>query len=216
MHAAKLTAVRLLSRALDRDDGRPLKRSRGVLRDAQHEVSERRCQPLERGARTRRLSASATKWLAVVLAAAALPAVPAFARPPASQRTAAAVMRIEHEWLAALHRRDVRTLARILGREFVDSDFRGGVITRAQYLAYFARPVARPMRRPRQSFEDASVRFVAGDDVAIVTGLVITHATPMPGTPSGQPATERSRFTDVFVWRGARWQAVSGQETHFR
>ena len=140
--------------------------------------------------------------LAAVFGAIVLSTVPAFARPPGSERTAAAVMAVEHEWLAALNRHDVTTLARILGSEFIDSDFQGDAITRAQYLAYFAHPAPHPAAQIQQSFADTKVRFVAGGDVAIVTGVVIT-------------GVQHSRFTDVFVWRDARWQAVTGQETHF-
>lgn len=127
-------------------------------------------------------------------------------------------MSIEHEWLAALNRHDVTTLARILGREFIDSDFQGDAITRAQYLGYFAHPLAHPLApAPPQRFVDTKVRFVAGGDVAIVTGVVVTGtAAASSTTPSSGPDVVRhSRFTDVFVWRGARWQAVTGQETHF-
>ncbi len=143
----------------------------------------------------------------MVLVGLALSAEPVFAQPPESARTAAAVMTVEHDWLAALSRHDVKALARILGREFIDSDFQGETITRTQYLAYFARPVSRPARRVEQTFEDAKVRFVAGGEVAIVTGLVVTR--PAMG------AVRHSRFTDVFAWRDGRWQAVTGQETHF-
>jgi ketosteroid isomerase-like protein len=148
-----------------------------------------------------------TKQLAMVLAALALPAAPVLAQPPQSERTAAAVMAVEHEWLGALNRHDVKRLERILGREFIDSDFQGDAITRAQYLTYFARPVPRPAPRIQQTFEDATVRFVAGGEVAIVTGVVV--ARPATG------AVRHSRFTDVFAWRDGRWQAVTGQETHF-
>lgn len=137
-----------------------------------------------------------------MITAAAFAAVPALAAPPAGERTAAALMSIEQQWLAALNRHDVATLARILGREFIDSDFQGDAITRAQYLAYFARPVAQPASPVLQRFENVKVRFVAGGEVAIVTGVVVTPV-------------RHSRFTDVFVWRDARWQAVTGQETHF-
>ncbi|HEV2271903.1 MAG TPA: nuclear transport factor 2 family protein [Steroidobacteraceae bacterium] len=155
--------------------------------------------------------------LAAACAAIALSVVPAFAQPPGSERTAAAVMAVEHEWLAALKRHDVTTLARILGREFIDSDFQGDAITRAQYLAYFAHPVAHPAAALRQTFADTKVRFVAGGNVAIVTGVVITQpAAAAKGTTSSSAGGVRhSRFTDVFVWRDARWQAVTGQETHF-
>lgn len=148
--------------------------------------------------------------------AAAFATLPAFAAPPGREGTAAALMSVEHEWLAALDRHDVTTLARILGREFIDSDFQGDAIARAQYLGYFARPVARPSPPVRQEFADTKVRFVACGEVAIVTGVVITQtAASNTATSSGPHAVRHSRFTDVFVWRGARWQAVTGQETHF-
>lgn len=148
-----------------------------------------------------------TKQLTMVSVALALSAAPVFAQPPRTERTAAAVMTVEHAWLAALNRHDVTALAHILGREFIDSDFLGNAIARAQYLTYFARPVASPVPHVEQSFEDTTVRFVAGGEVAIVTGLVVTR--PATG------AVRHSRFTDVFVWRDGRWQAVTGQETHF-
>src|SRR5579863_7859273 len=152
--------------------------------------------------------------LAAVFAAIVLSTVSAlaFAAPPGSERTAAAVMAVEHEWLAALSRHDVTTLARILGREFIDSDFQGDAITRAQYLAYFAHPAPHPAAQMRQSFADTKVRFVAGGDVAIVTGVLITRPAAAANTPttSSAAAIRHSRFTDVFVWRDARWQAVTG------
>ncbi len=140
----------------------------------------------------------------------ALAAAPVFARPPQSERTAAAVMTVEHEWLAALSRHDVTALARILGREFIDSDFEGNAVGRAQYLAYFARADLRRAPRVEKSFEDITVRFVDGGEVAIVTGLVVTRP-----AIAGPDAVRHSRFTDVFVWCDGRWQAVTGQETHF-
>jgi Domain of unknown function (DUF4440) len=156
-------------------------------------------------------------WFAAVLAAVACSATPAFARPPVAERTAAAVMTIEHAWLAALQRRDVRVLARILGREFIDSDWQGQVITRSQYLAYFARPVSHGGPRVRPKFADTNVRFLSGGTVAIVTGIVVKRPAGVSGarTASRADAAQHSRFTDVFVWRDASWQAVTGQETHF-
>jgi ketosteroid isomerase-like protein len=147
----------------------------------------------------------------------ALASGPALAAPPQSERTAAAVMRVEHQWLAALQRHDVGTLARILGQEFIDSDFQGDAITRAQFLAYFAHPGSGPAPAVKQSFHDTKVRFIADGDVAIVTGVVVTEpaATSNGGGPSNSAAVRHSRFTDVFVWRDGRWQAVTGQETHF-
>jgi len=153
----------------------------------------------------------------IATAAAILATVPAFAQAPGGARTAAALMTVEHAWLTALNRHDVTTLARILGREFIDSDFQGDAIPRKQYLGYFTRPVSQPAPSAQGVFEDTKVRFVAGGEVAIVTGVVVTRpvAQPKVGAASGAAAVRYSRFTDVFVWRDGRWQAVTGQETHF-
>lgn len=159
--------------------------------------------------------AARAKSALVGFAALASWAVPAFAQPPASERTAATLMAVEHQWLAALHRHDVTTLARILGREFIDSDFQGDAISRAQYLAFFAHPAPRSPPAVEQNFEDTQVRFIAGGEVAIVTGIVTRRPSAKAHGSSSSPAVRYSRFTDVFVWRDGRWQAVSGQETHF-
>lgn len=161
--------------------------------------------------------ARGAKSVVVVLIAGVLSIPTAMARSSGSERTATAVMAVEHEWLAALHRRDVKTLARILGQEFIDSDFQGDAITRAQYLAYFARPNPHPEPPVRQTFADTMVRFVASGKVAIVTGIVITRPLAASNAEASRKPTavRHSRFTDVFVWRDARWQAVTGQETHF-
>jgi ketosteroid isomerase-like protein len=169
--------------------------------------------------------AQGVRSAAVVVAALACSSAPVSARPAASAREAAAVKAVEHEWLTALQRHDVRTLARILGREFIDSDYLGSAITRKEYLSYFARPLAHAEPALEQRFEDVEVRFLAGGEVAIVTGVVVTRPARSPSAASraaskvAEPLDSRdvrhSRFTDVFVWRDARWQAVSGQETHF-
>jgi Domain of unknown function (DUF4440) len=154
---------------------------------------------------------------ALLFAALASWVGPVFAQPPASERTAASLLAVEQQWLTALQRRDVAVLARILGREFIDSDYLGNAIPRAQYLEYFAQAAERRGPATHQAFRDVRVRFVAAGEVAIVTGVVITRPAAKPGTgaSSQSPELRHSRFTDVFVWRQGRWQAVTGQETHF-
>lgn len=146
--------------------------------------------------------------------AGVLAAAPAYARPPASERTRAALMKVEHQWLTALQRHDAPALARILAREFIDSTSRGNAVTRTQYLAYFAHLSAPSAPLVRQDFQDIRVRFFAGGNVSIVTGVVITSpGAPKPGQSRQYAAGPHTRFTDVFVWSRGRWQAVSGQET---
>lgn len=138
-------------------------------------------------------------------------------QPLANERTAAALMKVEHEWLDALHRRDVKTLQRILAPEFIDNYYLGQEITRREYLAYFAQPPVHPTPTVPQHFEDTRVRFLANGDVAIVTGVVVTEpaAGSADSSASGTSSVHHSRFTDVFVWRDSCWQAVTAQETHF-
>lgn len=124
-------------------------------------------------------------------------------------RSADGVMQVEREWLEALRQHDAATLDRILASEWTDNDWQGRFVTRSDYLAYFARTPA-PSVLAEQHFAETNVRFFANGDVVIVTGMVVTDAT----NASGAKKSQRSRFTDVFVWRDARWQAVSAQETH--
>ena len=132
-----------------------------------------------------------TRQYTIVFVALALSAAPVFAQPPRGGHTAAAVITVEHEWLAALNRRDVTALARILGREFIDSDSQGDAITRAQYLTYFARPISRPSPRVDQRFEDTTVRFVSDGDVAIVDRP--RHHTASDDSEGGRAINTRCR-----------------------
>lgn len=124
-------------------------------------------------------------------------------------------MKVEHEWLNALQSADVKTLQRILAAEFVDNYYLGQEVTRGEYLAYVAHRGV-PPPAISQLFEDTKVRFVANGNVAIVTGVVVTQSAARSIAPSlSEKSASHSRFTDVFVWRDDRWQAVTAQETHF-
>ncbi|HEU4752157.1 MAG TPA: nuclear transport factor 2 family protein [Armatimonadota bacterium] len=104
---------------------------------------------------------------------------------------------LEHEWLQA---RDAATLERILASDFVHPVPSGVLLTRAQHIAWV---VAHP--RPESSkarFESLRVRFYG--TTAIANGVVVAQA---PGQ-----APRRTVFTDVFVYRDHRWQAVNAQE----
>jgi len=139
----------------------------------------------------------------------------ASADPPsdsADGRSASGVMKVEQEWLDALNHRDASTLARILAPEWMENNWQGRVYTRQDILSYFSRPAAasQPMPAKSQKFDDTKVRFFETGNVAIATGLVVTES----ADATGKDVVHRSRFTDVFVWRDGRWQAVTAQETH--
>jgi hypothetical protein len=105
---------------------------------------------------------------------------------------------VELEWLHAEH--DRATLDRVLADDFVHPVAAGVFLTKAQHIDWVvAHPP--PVDR-RQRFDRLVIRTYG--DVGIVTGMVIAQA------PDGRE--DRSVFTDVFVKRDGRWQAVNAQE----
>lgn len=114
-----------------------------------------------------------------------------------TSRDQAAIRTLEQEWLEA---RDAATLDRILAQDFLHPVTGGDVLTKDQHIAWV---VGHP--RPEStkvSFESLRVRLYG--TVAIANGIVIARA------PGQSP--QRTVFTDVFVWRDQRWQAVNAQE----
>lgn len=114
-------------------------------------------------------------------------------------RTTQELMRIEQEWAAALTRNDAAALDRILAPDYVLTSAESETVPRAQMLADMRSGV---MRFTAATAEDLQVRVYG--QTAVVTGR---------GTFSGQlrgaPFSATERFTDVFVRRNGRWQAVS-------
>jgi Domain of unknown function (DUF4440) len=109
----------------------------------------------------------------------------------------AAILALEQKWLRA---HDRAMLERILAVDFVHPVPSGAFLTKAQHIAWV-------MTHPRPastevSFETLRVRVYGS--VALANGIVIARA---PGHPP-----QRTAFTDVFVHRGGRWQAINAQE----
>ena len=137
---------------------------------------------------------------AVLLAGAAVSA-PGTACPP-QPRTAAGVIATENAWVAALERRDSAALACILDAAFSDQDWRGGRVSRAQVLA-------RLPKRPPSTLHLSELQVTVQGTMAMVRGL--NTQADAAGKVSGSV-----RFTDVFAYRGGRWQALAAQETLVR
>jgi len=113
-----------------------------------------------------------------------------------------ALLSIENEWLAGEH--DRATLQRILADDFVHPVSVGVFLTKDQHIDWAVKHPIPPGRR--QQFDQLRARVYG--DTGIVTGIV---------TSSGQTGDrDRTIFTDVFVRRDGRWQAVSAQETPVR
>lgn len=120
------------------------------------------------------------------------------ARTPESDR--AAVVAVEQRWLA--HISDPTALESILADDFTHPVAAGVVLSKRQHIDWArARPTPAGVTL---SFETLDIRLYG--DTAIATGITARR--------TGDDATlQRSIFTDVFEYRGGRWQAVNAQET---
>jgi hypothetical protein len=98
-------------------------------------------------------------------------------------------------WLAG----DCATIDRIYGQEWSVTHIHGNVLSRADVMKMCTDPEA---RMDSLSADDISVRLY--NDTAVVTGRMVAKV--------GE-TTIRLRFTDVFVRRDGRWQAVASQAT---
>jgi ketosteroid isomerase-like protein len=137
----------------------------------------------------------------VFLSAFLLATIPAWAAPceRGQAKEEKTLLRLEETWAKALERHDADAVSCWLADEFEDADLDGAVHDRKEALARI------PQRRPSSNhLEDMHVRIYG--DSAFVRGVnQVTDA-------SGE-SLARVRFTDIFVYRDGRWQAVAGQET---
>jgi len=139
-----------------------------------------------------------SKWLLLTLALA-LPCASFAAACPGQPKTEGALLDLERSWAQALQQHDADTVSCFLADEFQDAGVEGELNDRAATLAHI------PKRGPNQNrLEDLHAHIYG--DAAYVRGLNQVL------DPSGKPLA-RVRFTDIFVYRDNRWQAVAGHET---
>lgn len=118
----------------------------------------------------------------------------------------AAVREVLRQWDEAFERRDLEALGRILADDFTLTNAAGQVIDRNQYLVSIVK--APDMLQAGGGSEDVRVRVVG--ETAVVTGR-----SPVKGRPGGRALVVpgQYRFTDVYVKRDGRWQAIASHST---
>ena len=116
-----------------------------------------------------------------------------------SNRDRDALVALENEWLNNEH--NAAALEHILASDFLHPVMTGDVINKAQHIKFSSTHLPPPDLA--KHLEDLRVRVYG--DVGIVNGLVVT--TNKDGSTVGKTV-----FTDVFVYRDARWQAINAQE----
>ena len=119
---------------------------------------------------------------------------------PASQpKNESTLLQLEQSWAKALEQHDSATVSCILADEFEDADVHGQLHHRAETLARI------PPRTPSQNHLEDLKAHIHGD-FGYVRGL--NRVTD----PAGKPVAQ-VRFTDIFIYRDGRWQALAGHET---
>jgi hypothetical protein len=113
------------------------------------------------------------------------------------------LIQMEHEWSQADVQKDAAALNRILAEDWLGIDFEGTLLTKAQAL--------RGIGSGSGSLESTVLR----DMKVRVYGntAVITGADTEKGEYHGKDSSGKYLWTDVFVRRNGRWQAVSSQST---
>jgi Domain of unknown function (DUF4440) len=111
----------------------------------------------------------------------------------------AAIINLENDWLG--HESDGPTLNRILADDFIHAVPQGIFLSKQQHIAWSVKHPSPAGHKAR--FEELDVRLYG--ETAIANGIVEAS-----DAPDFKP--KRTVFTDVFVYREGRWQAVNAQE----
>ena len=129
------------------------------------------------------------------------------ATPESSNSSAVSVeqtlMQLERDWTQASLKSDVDTLNKIMADDWVNIDFLGKTVTKAQTIANLKTGLP-----ATQAAGLGEMKVRVFGDSAIVTG----SDTGKSGS-KGKQVIEKYLWTDVFVRRNGRWQAVASQST---
>jgi hypothetical protein len=113
------------------------------------------------------------------------------------------LIRMEHDWSRADTEQDAAALDRILADDWIGIDFEGTVLNKPQALRDIGSGSA---ALESTVLSDMKVRIYA--NTAIVTGTDTEKS-----EYHGKDSSGKYLWTDVFVFREGRWQAVSSQST---
>jgi hypothetical protein len=138
-------------------------------------------------------------WMAILFLACTVPLSWAAPCPGAQSRDEKVLLQQEEKWAKALDHNDVQAVGCLLADEFQDADVNGALHNRAEALARAAQP-----RHGTNRLEDMHAHIYG--HAGFVRGLNRV-------VDSSGKVVASVLFTDFFVYRNSRWQAVAGQET---
>jgi ketosteroid isomerase-like protein len=125
---------------------------------------------------------------------------PATAVKPSVEQT---LMQMERDWGTAEIRKDYGAVGRILADDWVGVDYSGNVVDKAQAIEDLK---AGTSTLTSEELGPMTVRVFG--NAAVVTGSDTENS-----TDRGKDSSGRYVWTDVFVFRNGRWQAVASQST---
>jgi ketosteroid isomerase-like protein len=140
------------------------------------------------------------KILTLLIVSLSLPWSAVAADCPKNQpKTDAALVELEQHWAAALSRKDADAVGCMLAEEFEDADVDGSLHTRSWTLEHV------PHRKPGVN-QLSELRGHVDGNMGYTRGLATL-------VDASGKVVARVRFTDVFVYRDGRWQALAGHES---
>jgi len=113
------------------------------------------------------------------------------------------LLQLENDWSQADLHKDAAALNRILAEDWIGIDFEGTVLNKTQALRGIASDAA---ALESTTLRNMKVRIYG--DTAVITGTDTEQ-----GEYHGKDSSGSYVWTDVFVRRNGRWQAVSSQST---
>jgi len=113
------------------------------------------------------------------------------------------LMQLEQQWNQALLAKDYKTVDQIMAEDWTGIDFRGMTVTKAETLAEL-----KSGDSGNQSVELGEMTVKVFGNTAVVIGSDTEKS-----VYHGKDSSGRYAWTDVFVKRVGRWQAVASQST---
>lgn len=113
------------------------------------------------------------------------------------------ILQMERDWTEAGLKKDFATLDRVIADDWVATDFQGKSVTKAQAIADL------------KSGSSTNQTVTLGEMKVRVFGntAVVTGSDTEKSTYKGKDSSGKYVWTDVFVNRNGRWQAVASQST---
>jgi ketosteroid isomerase-like protein len=106
---------------------------------------------------------------------------------------------LENAWNQAQLHHDAQALQTLISDNFVNTDYDGTVMNKAQFLLDLKDPAYHATL-----ITNENVKVFSYQNVAIVIGAYHTK-----GTYKGQPFDHHGRFTDTWVYQNYTWQCVA-------